>query len=225
MADNCLNLDNSMYQRNKMIQELAIFKQRRKFSFEAWNERGLNPSADSICKTLESTFNRIASSLIEGVKDNTSKEGLLNILNEAIATLDRFEYDTEEREFIVALFVELSVIIGIEFKPQVSTWLYGEDIFEYSESVDKVIDKIIHTCDGCENLLQILINQKGSASPATWMIVQCNSCKAFQLMRIDEKCKRITFDNCQYVEGFTEGERTMDEMNLRLNELKTFKKN
>src|SRR5687768_12972282 len=104
------------------IDKLIEFKSRKKFSAEDWNERGLNPSSDQLCRHLSSFFNAAADKLIEKIKEGTSSRQIKALLKTEIESLDKSNYDTEEKEFICDLFSELANIVEVDFKENLNKW-------------------------------------------------------------------------------------------------------
>jgi hypothetical protein len=86
------------------IEKLLEFKCKDKFSTQAWNDRGLNPSSDELCRQLTSFFDTSADKLINRIQDGSSNKQLKALLKSEIASLDKSNYDTEEKEFICDLF-------------------------------------------------------------------------------------------------------------------------
>jgi hypothetical protein len=108
-----------------ILNRLISFKERDKFSTKAWNDRGLNPSGYELCDQLTIFFNSCTDNLINAVKKNASSRQLRRILVTALSSLRRSHYDTEEKEFICDLFLELSGIVEVDVKYDLSKWLYG----------------------------------------------------------------------------------------------------
>lgn len=107
------------------ISKLLAFKSKNKFSTDAWEQRGLNPSSDEICDELNSLFNQTADDLIDALNNNLSNKQLLKILKSNLSLFRKQDYDTEEREFVCDVFFDLSEIVGIDFKDTLNKWLYG----------------------------------------------------------------------------------------------------
>jgi hypothetical protein len=107
------------------IDRLTAFRQREKFSDEAWNKRGLNPSAQEISLKLTELFNRCADVLIDAVGKNASDKQLKTILKSHLSNFSKRAYDTEEKEFVCDLFYELAQILEIDFTDNLNRWLYG----------------------------------------------------------------------------------------------------
>src|SRR5688572_13655802 len=104
---------------------LTAFKLRDKFSDQAWNYRGLNPSSSEISSTLTRVFNLSADELIDAVQHKASEKQLKSILKSQLSKFNKHDYDTDEKEFICDLFFELAQIVNIDFKDNLSSWLYG----------------------------------------------------------------------------------------------------
>ncbi len=120
------------------IDQLTAFRQRDKFSDQAWNKRGLNRSNSVICSKLTALFNHCADALIEAVRNNASDKQLKAILNSHLANFNKHDYDTEEKEFICDLFYELAQIVNIDFAHNLNRWLYGSILSTLLETPDRV---------------------------------------------------------------------------------------
>lgn len=128
------------------IEKLTEFIQRDKFSTQAWNERGLNPSSDELCQYLTSFFNTSANKFIERVKAHSLARQFKSVLKFQLASLDKSHYDTEEKEFICDLFHVLAAIVEVDFNDNLNTWLYGS-VLTTLMKIQKFIrpEKIIET--------------------------------------------------------------------------------
>lgn len=110
------------------IEQVGLFKQREKFSPAAWNERGLNPSSEALCRQLTMHFNTCADNLVTALHDNASGDQLQALLRSALSRLKSDDYDTEEKEFIVDLYFELATIVQVDLNDDLNEWLYGPEL-------------------------------------------------------------------------------------------------
>jgi hypothetical protein len=108
------------------ICKLLDFKSSDKFSEKKWIERRINPSLSEVSQKLEKLFQESTERLINAIQKDEPKEQLSLILEQGLLKFKAVEYDTEEREFISELFNELSIIVNIDFRQQLNTWLYGK---------------------------------------------------------------------------------------------------
>src|SRR5436190_9223605 len=110
------------------VDQLTAFRNREKFSNQAWNNRGLYPPDSEISLTLADLFKSCADTLIDAVEKNSSEKVLKSVLESQLSNFNQLDYDTEEKEFICDLFFELSQILNIDFADSAMTWLYGAEI-------------------------------------------------------------------------------------------------
>jgi hypothetical protein len=104
---------------------LSKFKKRNKFSAKAWKERGLIPSNEQLCKFLSNFFDSCADKLVEGLNNKLPEVEIKYLLEKELASLNKLDFDTEEKEFICDLFHELASFVKIDFDKVLEIWLYG----------------------------------------------------------------------------------------------------
>jgi len=212
------------------IDRLIEFKRRDKFSSAAWNERGLNPSSNELCQQLKVLFNSSVDNLVEAIDKKYSDRQLKTVLKNELSKFNKLDYDTEEKEFIVDLFHELSNIVKIDFKDSLNKWMYGS-ILTTLLKINKVIrpEKIIETlkqpCTKCGTQLETHIMRKEKGIIETsWFIVKCNNCKEFNLLSLGPDVKETRFGNYQWVENLRMDEFTHEQALTRLEQIKFFRK-
>jgi hypothetical protein len=98
----------------KLVEKLNFFITKNKFSDSEWLKRGLNPSDDNLCNTMNAIFNECAKSLIIEVQKEFNPKVIKSILKNYLLKFDKKIYDTEEREFICDYFEELSKIVNVK---------------------------------------------------------------------------------------------------------------
>lgn len=188
------------------IEKLTDFIHRDKFSTEVWNERGLNPSSDELCQYLTSFFNTSADKLIEKVKTHSSARQLKSVLKSQLSTLEKSNFDTEEKEFICDLFHELAATVEVNFNDNLNTWLYGS-VLTTLMKIQKIIrpEKIIETlrqpCTKCGTQLETHIMRKQEGIQETdWLVGKCNNCGELNLIIRKSNIKGTRFGNYQWVD-------------------------
>lgn len=107
-----------------MLEKLIAFREKDKFSDEAWNERGLNPSTRELSDSLQQVFNECANGLIHSIKENEDKSVLSSWISVYLNKIDPFDLDTEETEFVVDLMFELSQVVDVNIESIVDEWIY-----------------------------------------------------------------------------------------------------
>ncbi|WP_214229576.1 DUF4844 domain-containing protein [Pedobacter sp. B4-66] len=212
------------------IDKLVDFKQRNKFSIQVWNERGLNPSSDELCQQLTLFFNSSSDNLISGIKSKKSVQQLKSMLKSELSSLNKLDYDTEEKEFICDLFNELATIIEIDFNSNLNKWLYGSvlttlmKIQNFIKPV-KIVETLKHSCTKCSTVLETQILSKESGIPETcWPIVKCNSCGELNMLSLGPNVKETRFVNYKWVDSLHMKEYTYEQALTRLEQIKFFRK-
>lgn len=178
------------------VDKLTKFKQRNKFSKRAWNDRGLNPSSGDICRNLTGVFNSCADKLIDGVNNQLSDEQIKHLLEKELTSLNKLDFDTEEREFICDLYYELASIVCIDISEVLEIWLYG---FISKARQEKTIDTISQPYAKCgiesENHRKEKQERIGitSASPGYLKVSEINNDLYGFSQVIDKKYSQIDF--------------------------------
>ena len=209
---------------------LTAFKLRDKFSDQAWNNRGLNPSSSEISSNLTRLFNLSADELIEAVQNNASEKQLKSLLKYQLSKFNKLDYDTEEKEFICDLFFELAKIVNIDFKDNLSSWLYGSALTTLMKiraalNPRKVIETINQNCPTCKTSLDTFILKKEEGIPDySWMIVQCKNCKDYSIVNPGPNVKEMKFDNYLIVEQLPKTEFNIEQAEIRLEQIRHFRK-
>jgi len=214
---------------DQKIDKLVEFKQRNKFSIQAWNERGLNPSSDELCQQLTLFFNSSSDELINGIKSKRSVQQLKSMLKSELSSLNKSDYDTEEKEFICDLFNELATIIEIDFNGSLNKWLYGYvlttlmKIQNFIKPV-KIVETLQHSCTKCDAVLETQVLSKDSGIPETgWPIGKCNNCGELNLISLGPNVKETKFVNYKWVDILHMDEYTYEQALARLEQIKFFR--
>lgn len=211
------------------IDQLTAFRQRDKFSNQAWNQRGLNPSAWEVSSKLTEIFNKCADALIDAVRKNSTDKQLKSILKSHLANFSKRDYDTEEREFVCDLFYELAQIVEINFADNVNRWLYGSTMsallkIQATFNPRKVLDTIEQTCPTCGGAINTFIMQREEGIPDySWNIVQCKSCKDFSLVTYGPNVKEAKFGNYDLVEQLPKEQFSKEQAEIRLEQVRHFR--
>jgi hypothetical protein len=210
--------------------QLAAFRQRDKFSDQAWNKRGLNPSGFEISSKLTALFNQCASALIDAIEKNASDRQLKAILKSHLANFSKRDYDTEEIEFICDLFHELAQILSIDFADTLNRWLYGSVMstllkIHATLNPQKVVDTIKQTCPTCGGAIDTFIMKREEGIPDfSWHIVQCKNCNDYLLVSFGPNVKQAKFGNYIPIETLRKDEFTREQAEIRLEQIRYFRK-
>lgn len=219
-----------MHNSEDIINKLISFQKVDKFSESAWEKRGLNPSSYEMCTYLQQFFNDCAAELINAIRSESSSRMLKSVLKNNLRRLNKFEYDTEEREFICDLFDQLQKIVNVEFSDNLNGWLYGRafnilhklgDLFNRPGSVEVQLEP----CSQCEVELETHIFQKEEGiDNAGWMIVRCQNCKELNLLSLEGGIKRVKFVNYELIETLSEQKYNYEQALIRLEQIRTYRK-
>lgn len=220
-----------MNDKQTTLDKLSVFRKRNKFSTSAWEERGLNPSNDEMCATLQHLFNNCADNLIEAINSDFKPKQLKSILKRWLDSVNRSDYDTEEREFICDYFDQLSTIVAVDFKDNLNSWLYGNllnklfKLTSFLKEQNKIIETLSQECTKCGSKLESFITRKEEGIPDyCWTIIQCNNCNEFNLLSIGPNTKEYRFGNYKSIEQLPKTAYTEEQANSRLEQLKFLRK-
>ncbi len=216
-----------MADQKKILEELLAFKNREKFSDSEWNARGLNPSDSEMCSWLELGFNSCADNLIEAVKSNMGQKQLKSILRKFLKNFDRNELDTEEREFICENFAIVSQVLSIDFKDDLTKWLYGSalatllKVSSLVRGADKVASTFSQDCTSCGLKLESFIMKLEKGLPDyAWIIVECAKCGEYKLLSLGPDIKELRFGQYKMIEQLQKTEFTEEQAKSRLEQIK-----
>ncbi len=220
-----------MSDKQTALDKLNAFRKKDKFSAFAWEERGLNPSDSKMCNSLQSLFNDCADNLIEATSSDFKPGQLKSILKKWLDSVNRSDYDTEEREFICDYFDQLSKIVSVDFKDNLNIWLYGKvlntllKVTSFFKGQDKILETLTQDCTKCNSKLETFITRKEEGIPDySWTIIQCNYCNEYNLLSTGPNIKELRFGNCKSIEQLPKSEYTLEQATTRLEQIKFFRK-
>ncbi|RZJ93069.1 MAG: DUF4844 domain-containing protein [Hymenobacter sp.] len=99
---------------NDLINKLEAYKSRDNFPVEEWASRGLMPSNDDVRQGMNLAVSEFADFLIAQISDNTTEPvDLQEKVQEYFDERDNYDFDTEEREYIVDVQCELIQLVGV----------------------------------------------------------------------------------------------------------------
>jgi hypothetical protein len=216
--------------KDEKIEYLEEFFTRNKFSTQAWNERGLNPSDQPLCRTLTTGFNETALFLIQALQLNKRKSQLKSILLKSIDDCKTLGLDTEEKEFAVDLYMELSYVLEIDLRFRLSVFLYGYFLtfslvfvkFIKPERVRKVLSQLCARCN--TPLIAHVMKIEHGIPDRNWTIGKCNNCGEYNLFSHGPNIKLLRYKTYHPIEYLPKEEFTYDQAITRLEQIKYFKK-
>ena len=212
------------------IQSLANFQLRDTFSNEAWEARGLHPSVSEISAKLKLIFDNIAIALMRAIEQNASQKELKVILKAQLSSVNKSEFDTEEKEFICDLFYELATILDVDISDQIERWLYGSTVSTFLKlqrllTSKRPVETRRQPCSGCGIMLETMIMQKEEGIPDySWIIVRCKRCNGYSSISIGPNVKAYHFGNYAFVEQLSKEEYSKEQVEIRLEQIRHFRK-
>ncbi len=220
-----------MSEKQANLDKLSAFRKRDKFSTSAWEERGLNPSDSEMCNRLQNLFNDCADNLTEAINLDFKPRQLKSILKNSLDSINSSDYDTEEREFICDCYDQLSKIVSVAFKDNLNSWLYGKvlntlfKVTSFFKGQDKVLEALAQDCTKCSLKLETFIIRKEQGIPDySWIVIQCNNCNEYNLLSTGPNIKELRFGNYKSIEQLPKTEYTEEQANVRLEQIKFFRK-
>lgn len=220
-----------MTDKQTTLDKLNAFRKLDKFSTSAWEKRGLNPSDSEMCNILQNLFNDCADNLIEATNSDFKSRQLKSVLKSWLNSVNSSDYDTEEREFICDYFDQLSIIVSVDFKDNLNSWLYGKvlntlfKVTSFFKGQDKISETLSQDCTKCGSKLETFIIRKEEGIPDyNWTIIQCNNCNEFNLLSTGPNIKELRLGNYKSIEQLPKTEYTKEQANVRLEQIKFFRK-
>jgi hypothetical protein len=185
---------------NQAVNRLVALRQNKKFTKAEWNERGLNPSSPAIIQSMTLGVNQCLDRLLETHRVNPSKPALTQVLVEGLTLLNRDDYDTEEREWMVDSFAEIAEILSIDIDDELNIWLYGKALAAAMKQTSKpapVLRTESVNCPNCQETLSVKVTEfnPDPNSTGTYFIARCNRCSELSLVPSSPGAKRLTTEN------------------------------
>ena len=204
---------------------LINFKQKDKFSVEAWENRGLMAPDIGFRMELQSRFNEVADELIEIIDQEPNVKKKKNVVKNGLGLFNKNDFDTEEREFIGDLFFELSNIVNVNINNDVTKWSYGtlmNILVKLSKlKSEKIIETLSQSCINCGVQLETYVMEKEDGVPdATWNIAKCNNCKELNLLSTGPRIKWTRPGNYQWLGTISKEEYNYEQGLIRINQIK-----
>lgn len=217
-----------------VLEQLAHFNERELFSDAAWRSRGLNPSSNELSRDLAAFFHDCGRELEKEAMAGHTPRQMKKTLTAALSQLPSARFDTEEKEFVADIFMELASIINVDIRPNLNRWLYGAlltwlititRILRRIFRPERVVEVLRQPCTKCNTLLETQILQKQAGFPdAGWWIIRCNTCDELNLNSIGPNVRRMRIGNYKWVESLPKDEYTYEQAMARLEQIRFFRK-
>lgn len=213
------------------MNELQRFLKKNKFSNSEWENRGLNPSSLELSQKMNELLDDCCQNLIVLSENGATSKAFKKELKKGLATFNKADFDTEEKEFICDYFFELSQIVEVNFKDELNTWLYGSllngmlKVASIFKGSSKVIETLSQDCTNCHAKLETFITKKQDGIPDfAFDIVKCNSCSEFNMIDKGPNIHSLTFGEYQLVEQLKKTEYTEEQAKVRLEQIRYWRK-
>lgn len=208
---------------------LIAYKQKNKFSDDAWESRGLIAPDIDLCKEMQLTVNEVIDNLLETIDSDNAAKSAKNILKNGLKLFDKIGFDTEEKEFIGDVFFELSNIVGINISSDLNKWLYGplmNTLIKLSKlKSEKIIKTLKQPCINCGIELESHIMKQEKGIPdISWIIAKCKNCKELNLLSIGPDIKETKFGNYEWLGTLSKEDYNYDQGLIKIRQIK-FEKN
>jgi hypothetical protein len=216
---------------DQILIQLDNFRHKDKFADSEWERRGLIPSDPELCSKMEYLLNQCTDSIIDLVRNNASSHTLKRTLISGLARFNRFDYDTEEREFISDYFTDLSGILSIKINNNLNAFLYGWlmvafiKIHKIFTNPEKGIDTFSQNCTKCgSNLMTSILKTEVDNPKFGFEIVRCRVCGEYNMIVKGQWVKMAGRQNFDSIEFLSQDEFTLEQAKTRLEQIKLFRK-
>lgn len=219
--------------KNKVLL-FETLKNKKKFSVEEWENRGLNPSEKSLCIKLENTFNELLTNLISAINKSESYERIENIFETYFKNIKSCELDTEEEEFVVDYFDDIAKILDIKnINEKLNIWTYGTVVNHYEKSEQEHSERVLEDerrrheiisieCKKCSSNLETFVLERDENVPSfEFDIIKCVKCSELNLLDKGVGIKRYRFLNYELIEELSKEEYDFAKALDRLEKLRT----
>lgn len=214
-------------EKDKILGELGDLAEMDKFSYQQWNDRGLNPSDDDVIKYMNDRLNLcLAEIILELCKHTTKEKRIKSILVTGLKRFKRIDLDTEEAEFVADYFDLISKIIGIKVSNEIMKWLYGPFVFyflkvaHFFKKESKIVYQKQQPCSKCGNVIVFTVKKESSEGAGKWIIGKCTNCQEYNLIESFTNSISVTYTNFYPEEYLSKQEYSSENANQRLEQKK-----
>lgn len=220
-----------MRDKRPILTALSNFRAKDKFSYNEFQERGLNPSDPDKCNDMQLIVNDCTDEIIAGIANDLSKRELTKIFRNHLHAVNKFHYDTGEREYLCDRLYDLSMIVDADIKHDLNSWQYGSvfntlmRITNFLRGAGKVVEVRQQKCTACDTMLKTSIMGRQEGIPDYhWHIIRCGGCREYNLSSIGPGVNRYRSENYQLVEQLPKANYSEEEAHVRLEQIKYFRK-
>lgn len=207
----------------EIVGQLRAYREKDKFAAEAWEARGLHPSAAETCTAMNALLNDCLDELLTRASKRMGKTAARDILSRGLDKATRTYYDSEEREFICDGFHHIAQLLGINFGTELREFLYGPELalsLALTKMQPKVYKVRTQPCANCGTNLETLVIEQEDVPEYSWFVVQCNACDGYDLLAPGGNAKEFKFGNYRYVEQINKDRCTWEEAQAKVTRLK-----
>jgi hypothetical protein len=194
-----------------MIENLQDLFLADKFTDNVWLDRGLNPSAKSLCASLQNELNLTIKAILKLQQESMASDKAV-VLKKSLLNFDKYELDTEEKELIADYFAQISELAKTEINKFIDEWLYGKNISSLPKHNIEMKRSISSECTNCKESLNIDVITTRNNVAAFWEIVQCNKCNEFNLLTVPANVDKFRNGNFFVFEILKQTEHSIDQV-------------
>jgi Domain of unknown function (DUF4844) len=215
--------------KEQIILELEQLISKNSFSSEVLHSTEIWQHNPELIDYIYSKMNSCTNELLKAVYNNASPAKLKKILRKHLYSFRRIDYDTEDAEFITECFELLAHIIGVRFGSTLTRWLYGYVIWTLVAlskvfRKQKIISQKTTNCTSCQSAFTIQVTQTGSDRESDWIVGKCAKCNEFSLWETIANARRTNYETFIPVEYLSKKDYTEEQANIRLEQLKYWRK-
>lgn len=104
------------------LEKLKALRDKQKFTDPEWDERGLIPSPPDVIQRMTDLTDDVLDALIEDLEADLEPQQIEETLIESLYQIDKTEFDTEEREYIIDTFYNIGMILDIPLDDAIDSW-------------------------------------------------------------------------------------------------------
>lgn len=206
-------VESNLSDQESKLEKLIAFREKDKFSDEAWEERGLNPSPKELSDSLQQLFNECTNSLIYSIKENEDESVLISWVSVYLDRIDPTELDTEEYEFVIDLIFQLAQIVNVDITPI----LNGVIPVEINSSTSEVI----HKCAKCgEEIKLIIVHGDPDVPDYSYDVLECVNCGELNLFDHGPGIKQYRYENARIIKHLEKRKFTKEQAFAKMIEWK-----
>jgi hypothetical protein len=209
--------------KQEILDQLQKLREKDKFSESDWQQRGLHASDEKTNQEMNTLINECIDTILQTKKSPKSRWQEILIASLTKANYNEAHFDTEEKEFLCNYFSIISKLVNVDLRTDLNEFLYGPDLamsIMLSRMQPKEYKVRSQKCENCQVDLETLVIEQAGIPEYSWLIVECEKCKEYNLLSPGEDIKEMKFGNYKYIEQLRKDEYSFDQARQRIYELR-----